>query len=101
MVGLAYAFSTNRRAIRTRTVVWGLALQVTFAFVVLRVEFGRRLFAWLGDVITRFLGYSYAGSSFLFGDLGRPGQPVYIAFKVLPTIIFVAAFFAILYHYGI
>jgi concentrative nucleoside transporter, CNT family len=101
MVGLAYVFSTNRKAIRARTVVWGLALQIIFAFVVLRVEFGRRLFAWLGDVITRFLGYSYAGSSFLFGDLGKPGQPVYIAFKVLPTIIFVAAFFAILYHYGI
>jgi CNT family concentrative nucleoside transporter len=101
MVGLAYVFSTNRKAIRARTVVWGLALQIIFAFIVLRVEFGRRLFAWLGDVITRFLGYSYAGSSFLFGDLGKPGQPVDIAFKVLPTIIFVAAFFAILYDYGI
>jgi concentrative nucleoside transporter, CNT family len=101
MVGLAYLFSTNRKAIRARTVAWGLALQIIFAFLVLRVEFGRRVFAWLGDVITRFLGYSYAGSTFLFGDLGKPGQPVYIAFKVLPTIIFVAAFFAILYHYGI
>jgi concentrative nucleoside transporter, CNT family len=101
MVGLAYLFSTNRKAIRARTVAWGLALQILFAFVVLRVELGRRVFAWLGDVITTFLGYSYAGSTFLFGDLGKPGQPVYIAFKVLPTIIFVAAFFAILYHYGI
>jgi concentrative nucleoside transporter, CNT family len=101
MVGLAYLFSTNRKAIRARTVAWGLALQIIFAFLVLRVAFGRRVFAWLGDVITRFLGYSYAGSAFLFGDLGKPGQPVYIAFKVLPTIIFVAAFFAILYHYGI
>jgi concentrative nucleoside transporter, CNT family len=101
MVGLAYLFSTNRKAIRARTIAWGLALQIIFAFLVLRVEFGRRVFAWLGDVITRFLGYSYAGSTFLFGDLGKPGQPVYIAFKVLPTIIFVAAFFAILYHYGI
>lgn len=101
MVGLAYLFSTNRKAIRARTVAWGLALQIIFAFLVLRVEFGRRVFGWLGDLITRFLGYSYAGSTFLFGDLGKPGQPVYIAFKVLPTIIFVAAFFAILYHYGI
>jgi CNT family concentrative nucleoside transporter len=101
MVSLAYLFSTNRKAIRARTVVWGLALQIIFAFIVLRLEFGRRAFAWLGDVVTRFLGYSYAGSTFLFGDLGKPGQPVYIAFKVLPTIIFVAAFFAVLYHYGI
>jgi CNT family concentrative nucleoside transporter len=101
MVALAYLFSTNRRAIRLRTVAWGLGLQIVFAFLVLRVEAGRRLFAWLGDVVTRFLGYSYAGSSFLFGDLGKKGPPFYLAFQVLPTIIFVAAFFAVLYHYGV
>lgn len=101
MVMLAYAFSTNRRAIKTRTVIWGLTLQIIFAFFVLRVDFGRRLFAWLGDVVTRFLGYSFAGSSFVFGDLGKKGPPFYLAFQVLPTIIFVAAFFAVLYHYGI
>jgi len=101
MVGLAYVFSSNRRAIRLRTVAWGLGLQMVFAFLVLRVEAGRRLFAWLGDKITTFLGYSYAGSSFVFGDLGKKGPPFYIAFQVLPTIIFVASFFAILYHYGV
>lgn len=101
MIGLAYLFSTDRRAIRFKTVAWGLALQITFAFLVLRVAAGRAVFAWLGDVITHFLGYSYAGSSFLFGDLGKKGPPFYLAFQVLPTIIFVAAFFAILYHYGV
>lgn len=101
IVTLAYLFSTNRRAIRARTVLLGLVLQIVFAFLVLRVEAGRRLFAWLGDVITRFLSYSYAGSNFVFGDLGKKGPPFYIAFQVLPTIIFVAAFFAILYHYGV
>jgi len=101
MVALAYAFSTNRRAIKIRTVGWGLALQIVFAFIVLRVEAGRAVFAWLGDVVTQFLGYAYAGSSFVFGDLGKKGPPFYIAFQVLPTIIFVAAFFAILYHYGV
>lgn len=101
MVGLGYLFSTNRKAIRIRTVAWGLVLQIVFAFLVLRVDWGRSLFSWLGDVVTNFLSYSYAGSTFLFGDLGKPGPPVYMAFKVLPTIIFVAAFFAILYHYGI
>jgi len=101
MVALGYAFSTNRRAIKLRTVLWGLALQLIFAFFVLRVDLGRRLFAWLGDVVTNFLGYSFAGSSFVFGDLGKKGPPFYLAFQVLPTIIFVAAFFAVLYHYGI
>jgi CNT family concentrative nucleoside transporter len=101
MVALAYAFSTNRRAIKIRTVAWGLTLQIVFAFIVLRVEAGRAVFAWLGDVVTKFLGYSYAGSTFVFGDLGKKGPPFFIAFQVLPTIIFVAAFFAILYHYGV
>ena len=101
MVALAYVFSTNRRAIKIRTVVWGLALQIVFAFIVLRVSAGRAVFAWAGDVVTRFLGFAYAGSSFVFGDLGKKGPPFYIAFQVLPTIIFVAAFFAILYHYGV
>ena len=101
MVALGYAFSSNRRAIKVRTVLWGLGLQLIFAFFVLRVEFGRKLFAWAGDVVTNFLGYSFAGSSFLFGDLGKRGPPFYLAFQVLPTIIFVAAFFAVLYHYGV
>jgi CNT family concentrative nucleoside transporter len=101
MLALAYVFSTNRRAIRARTVAWGLALQIVFAFIVLRLAAGRAVFAWLGDLITRFLGFSYAGSSFVFGDLGKKGPPFFIAFQVLPTIIYVAAFFAVLYHYGV
>src|SRR6202035_692432 len=45
----------------------------------------------------------YAGSSFVFGDLGKQGSPMgfYFAFQVLPTIIFIAAFFAVLYHFGV
>jgi concentrative nucleoside transporter, CNT family len=101
MIALAWLFSTNRKAIRLRTVLWGVGLQLVFAFLVLRVSAGRRLFAWLGDVVTNFLSYSFAGSSFVFGDLGKKGPPFYLAFQVLPTIIFVAAFFAVLYHYGI
>lgn len=101
MLGLAYVFSTNRSAIRMKTVVWGLTLQILFAFLVLRLSAGRALFAWLGDVVTQFLNYAFAGSAFVFGDLGKKGPPFVLAFQVLPIIIFVAAFFAILYHYGI
>jgi CNT family concentrative nucleoside transporter len=101
VVALAWLFSTNRRAIRLKTVLWGMTLQIVFAFFVLRVDFGRQLFQWAGNITTQFLGYSFYGSSFLFGDLGKKGPPFYLAFQVLPTIIFVAAFFAILYHYGV
>jgi concentrative nucleoside transporter, CNT family len=103
MLGLAYAFSTNRRAIRLKTVAWGLGLQLVFAVFVLRVETGRRVFQKAGDVVNRLLSYAFVGSEFVFGELGKQGSHLgfYFAFQVLPTIIFIAAFFAVLYHYGV
>jgi CNT family concentrative nucleoside transporter len=103
MLGLAFAFSTNRRAIRVKTVAWGLSLQLVFAIFVLRVEFGRRMFQVAGDAANRVLNYAFVGSEFLFGELGKQSSRVgfIFAFQVLPTVIFICALFAILYHYGI
>jgi len=102
MLGLAYAFSTNRRAIRLKTVAWGLGLQIAFAIFVLRVPAGQTAFRVAKEGVTRLLGYAYAGSHFVFGDLAKPGSELgYFAFGVLPTVIFIAAFFAVLYHLGI
>jgi CNT family concentrative nucleoside transporter len=103
MVTLAYAFSTNRRAIRGKTVAWGLGLQFAFAVFVLKIEIGRLIFQKAGNAVNRLLSYSYAGSYFVFGDLGKQSSPLgfYFAFQVLPTIIFIAAFFAVLYHFGV
>jgi concentrative nucleoside transporter, CNT family len=103
MLGLAYAFSTNRRAISKKTVAWGLGLQVVFAIFVLKIEIGRLLFQKAGDAVNRLLSYSFEGSKFVFGSLGAQGSPMgfFFAFQVLPTVIFIAAFFAVLYHYGI
>jgi CNT family concentrative nucleoside transporter len=101
MLGLAFAFSTNRRAIRVKTVAWGLGLQFAFAVFVLKIEVGRIIFQKAGDLVNKLLSYSYVGSEFVFGNLGKQGVGFYFAFQVLPTVIFIAAFFAILYHYGI
>ena len=103
MLGFAYAFSTNRRAINKKTVVWGLGLQIVFAIFVLKVEIGRVLFQKAGDVVNRLLSYAFDGSSFVFGALGAKGSSMgfVFAFQVLPTVIFIAAFFAVLYHYGV
>src|ERR1700752_3913660 len=103
MLGLAYTFSTNRRAIRLKTVAWGLGLQIAFAIFVLRFDIGRRVFQKAGDAVNRLLSYAYAGSEFVFGELGKQGSHLgfYFAFQVLPTVIFIAAFFAVLYHYGV
>src|ERR1700746_1117373 len=102
MLGLAVAFSTNRRAIRLKTVAWGLGLQFAFAVFVLRFPPGQKAFQVAKEAVTRLLGYSYAGSHFVFGDLANQGSQLgYFAFGVLPTVIFIAAFFAVLYHLGI
>ena len=103
MLTLAYAFSTNRRAIQLKTVAWGLGLQFAFAVCVLRIDVGRRIFQSAGDVVSRLLSYSYIGSQFVFGDLGKQNSHwgFYFAFQVLPTIIFICAFFAVLYHFGV
>jgi concentrative nucleoside transporter, CNT family len=103
MLGLAYAFSTNRRAIRIKTVAWGLGLQIVFAILVLRVEYGRRAFQVIGDAANKVLSYSFAGSEFVFGPLGKQSSNIgfIFAFQVLPVVIFICALFAILYHFGI
>jgi CNT family concentrative nucleoside transporter len=103
MLGLAYLFSSNRRAIRVKTVVTGLVLQFVFALFVLRFSFGRNLLEWAGNGVNKFLQYSFAGSQMVFGELGRKGGQfgLIFAFQVLPTVIFISAFFAVLYHYGI
>ena len=103
MLGLAYAFSTNRRAIRAKTVAWGLGLQIAFALFVLKAEIGRRIFQAAGNAVNRLLSYSFEGSKFVFGELGRQGSSFgfFFAFQVLPTVIFIAAFFAVLYHFGL
>jgi concentrative nucleoside transporter, CNT family len=103
MLGLAYAFSTNRRAINKKTVVWGLGLQIVFAIFVLKIELGRTLFRKAGDAVNRLLSYAFAGSQFVFGDLGKQGSHFgfYFAFQVLPTVIFICALFAVLYYLGV
>lgn len=103
ILGLGVLLSRNRRAIRLRVVAWGLGLQLAFAIFVLRVSAGQRLFAVIGDLVARLLEFSYAGSSFVFGELGRQHSTfgVVFAFQILPAIIFVSALFAILYYLGV
>ncbi len=100
----AYAFSTDRKAIKLKTVLWGLGLQLLLGFFVLRSATGTKLFALLGNGANKLLSFSYAGSEFVFRDIGFPKELSRLgfsfAFQVLPTIIFIAAFFAVLYHVG-
>jgi CNT family concentrative nucleoside transporter len=103
MMALAFIFSTNRRAIRFKTVAWGLGLQFALGIFVIRVHAGEWLFAKAGYWAKHLLDFSYYGSAFIFGELGKQQSSLGLifAFQVLPTIIFIAAFFAVLYHLGI
>ena len=98
MLGIAWLLSTNRRAIRWRTVVAGTGLQFVFALLILRTTPGRYVFEKATDAVTAFLDFTDAGSAFIFGE-GFTEH--YFAFKVLPTIIFFSSFITILYHLGI
>ena len=117
LLALAYCLSSARRAIDYRTVAWGLTLQFLFALIVLKTGAGRAAFQAAGTAITRLLNFAFVGSSFVFGPLGNPdvwprimtnvlGQEgtqyaTVFAFQVLPTIIFIAALFAMLYYFGV
>ncbi len=102
-IGIGFALSHNRRRIRWQVVGWGLALQVAFAIFVLRVPAGQALFRRLGDFVATVLHYSYVGSEFVFGELGKPNSSIGVvfAFQILPAIIYVSALFAIMYYLGI
>jgi len=102
MLIVAYSLSTNRRAIRWRTVLWGLGLQLVFAFLVIKWPYGQIALHAASQAVTSMLGHAADGSTMVFGRIGTPGDPIStFAFSVLPTIIFVSAFFALLYHIGV
>jgi len=103
ILGLAWLFSTNRRSIKLKTIAWGLGLQLVLGFFVLRSDTGRWLFEQAGKYATKLLSFSYIGSAFVFGELGKTNSSLGLifAFQVLPTIIFIAAFFGVLYHLGV
>ena len=161
ILAIAFALSNNKRAIRWRTVMWGLILQIVTAVAVLKGEqisrlFGApgnqlvaslvfialaivayfvasrlpessRRFLWYGfaavagvlflafnllkylfenlkEVVNKMIAYTQVGSSFVFGSVGDPANKTVgfvFATQVLPTIIFIASVFAILYYIGL
>ena len=108
--GLVAMFSSNLRAVNWRTIGWGVALQVTLAVLVLKVPFVNQAFNAAKGVVVSFINFSDKGAEFVFGNLARPGDIALnpgkefifmFAFKALPPILFVSAFFTVLYHFGI
>jgi CNT family concentrative nucleoside transporter len=109
ILGLAFLWSNNRKAINYRLVITGLILQIALAIFILKVPIGQDIFYWLGKAINKLLDFSKEGALFVFGDLTKVTQilPEGIAksgvflFILLPTIIFVCVLVAIAYHIGL
>lgn len=98
MLGIAWALSNNRKAIRWRTVIAGTALQFALALLILKTSGGRYVFLKASEFVTAFLDFTDAGAAFIFGE-GFAEH--FFAFKVLPTIIFFSSVITILYYLGI
>lgn len=100
---MSYLLSSNRRRINWRLVLSGLSLQLIFAVLVLKVDFVANGFDWVSKKVVEFLNFSEAGAEFLFAGLVSDTDTFgYIfAFKVLPTIVFFAAFTSLMYYLGV
>jgi CNT family concentrative nucleoside transporter len=102
LIFIAFLFSSNRKAINWKTVGIGLAFQLVIAVSVLKVEFVKSGFEYVGQGFIAILGFTQAGSEFLFGDMLDIDSFGYIfAFQVLPTIIFFSALTSVLFYLGI
>ncbi len=103
LLAVAFALSSDRRRIRPRIIVVGVALQFALAFLLLRFEPVVAVYEHIAAAFTRVLGFSEEGARFVFGQLtDESGAWGFIfATKVLPVIIFFASIMAVLYHLGV
>ena len=111
LAGVAWLFSSDRKTVNVRVLVWGIGLQLVVAFFIFVVPAGSSVFLWVNDAVTAVLGTSMAGVKFVFGRLaippggvseaGEPSLGYFLAFQGLPTIIFFAALLGALYYLGV
>ena len=105
LLGIAYLMSNNRSLIDKNIIFWGLGLQISFAFIILKTPLGKSLFSYLNNIIVKLISFADAGSDFLFTsfipDIGYHVALVNFAFRALPVIIFFSSLIAVTYYFGI
>jgi CNT family concentrative nucleoside transporter len=104
----AWLCSSNRRVINWHVVLWGIGLQLLFAFFIFIVPVGGTVFLFVNKIVVAVLDTSRAGLEFLFGRLalgpgltnadGETSLGYFLAFQGLPTIIFFASLVGALYY---
>lgn len=111
LIFIAWLFSPNKRLVNWRLIGWGIAIQMTVAFVIFVFPPGAKAFLWINGAVVKVMESASAGAEFVFGRLALPPGAVnasgeeslgfFLAFQGLPTIIFFSALMAIFYHIGI
>lgn len=108
LIAIAILFSSNRRAIRLRTVGGAFLIQLAIGAFVLYVPAGRSVLQGMSDAVSKVIGYGQDGMSFIFGGLVSDkmfelfgGGGFIFAFRVLPIIVFFSSLIAVLYYLGI
>lgn len=98
---VAFIFSANKKAVDWRLVGIGVVLQAFFGYMITKVEFVASIFESVSRGFVKFLSFSEAGATFIFGDLATNTFGFIFAFQVLPTIIFFSTVSAGLYYMGV
>ena len=99
---IAFLLSSAKKSIKWRTILAGLAIQILFAFIVLKWEAGRKVLEGLSNGVQNLISYASEGISFVFGPAADTEKFGFVfAFQVLTVIIFFSALISVLYYLGI
>jgi CNT family concentrative nucleoside transporter len=105
---IAWVFSTNRRSMNWRVILWGTGLQLFFAIFIFIIPAGSKVFLFINDIVVKVLDSASAGTRFLFGRLALPPGAVnengesslgaILAFQVFPAVVFFSSLMGALYY---
>ncbi len=104
LIGLAWLFSSNRKAVNWTMVGRGLGFQVLLAVGVLYVPFIQEFFEIVGGLFVKILQFTQDGVTYLLKRNDTKQVDVALrnfAFTILPTIIFFSALSSLLFYLGI
>jgi CNT family concentrative nucleoside transporter len=108
IAGFAWLCSNNRKVVNWRVIIWGIGLQLLFAFFIFVLPIGAKFFLFVNDIVVTILESATEGTKFVFGRLALPPGTTnadgetslghFLAFQGLPTVIFFAALVSALYY---
>nr|WP_238943177.1 NupC/NupG family nucleoside CNT transporter [Planococcus beijingensis] len=102
VLGIAFLLSSGKKSIKPRTILGGLAIQITFAFMVLEWDLGRKMLLWVSNKVQNVINYAGEGIAFVFGPAAdTEGFGFVFAFQVLTIIIFFSSLISVLYYLGV